>query len=307
MKRVPVEKYKYPNSVNLFKFVQRVMSFQRNERVHNKDIGEILDFKPSDCSHWKRGFKNVKSINDLNSIADYLEVEMSLVYDLATGRLGFEEAYFEYMETQNILDISEMVAKVPRRKLLTANKKVLAFVDKLQRDAKFTTPPLYLPEVLRFFPFVSIQQTDVLDKLTRILRVKSTNYKIQYKNGELSPQTRLAMTKDLARIVLDVERIRFPELGEFFDETIEYEKFLFTAELLCPRRLFSHEVSKVDPQLDLTTQLSKIFWAPKCLINHQLKALLHNMFVMTQPQKKEVSSEKTISVNNSSEDTVGAT
>ena len=35
---------------------------QRNGKVHDQEVGAILSFNPSDCSHWKRGEKHVKSV-----------------------------------------------------------------------------------------------------------------------------------------------------------------------------------------------------------------------------------------------------
>ncbi len=54
---------KYTNSVALFKFCQRILYIQRSSgKINDQEIGQILGFNPSDCSHWKRGEKNVKSV-----------------------------------------------------------------------------------------------------------------------------------------------------------------------------------------------------------------------------------------------------
>lgn len=293
MKRDQVVKYKYPHSVNLFRFTHRVLAHQKDNRINNKEIGEILNYKPSDCSHWKRGFKNVKTVTDLNKIADYLEVDNGIIYDLSSGQMGLEEAYFEFLETQGILELPEILADIPRRKLLSSNKKVMDFVQKLHEQANFTSPPLYIPEIMRFFPYITIAQTEMHDRLTRVHRVRSTRYKIHYKTGNLTPQTRLSMAKDLARIVLDVERIRYPELGEHSESTIEYEKLLFTSELLCPKSLLHKELPNVNPKLNITNEISKIFWVPRCLANYQLRGVLHEKFVLAKQPKPTAEPKKT--------------
>ena len=91
---------KFPNSVQLFKFCQKVLMSQRGStRVHDQDVGSILDFNPSDCSHWKRGEKNVRSVFSLAKLAEALQVETALVHDLASGAVNLDEAYFEWQES----------------------------------------------------------------------------------------------------------------------------------------------------------------------------------------------------------------
>jgi hypothetical protein len=53
---------KFPSSVQLFKFCQKVLMHQRGTKVRDQEVGAILNFNPSDCSHWKRGEKNVRSV-----------------------------------------------------------------------------------------------------------------------------------------------------------------------------------------------------------------------------------------------------
>ena len=62
----------------------------------DQDVGQILGFDPADCSHWKKGKKNIKSIQAMKNIADYLGVDEKLVVDIASGSINDKEAYFEY-------------------------------------------------------------------------------------------------------------------------------------------------------------------------------------------------------------------
>jgi len=91
---------KFPNSVQLFKFCQKVLMHQRGAKVRDQEIGNILEFNPSDCSHWKRGEKNVKSVFALAKLAETLQVEAALVHDVASGNSNLDEAYFEFQETK---------------------------------------------------------------------------------------------------------------------------------------------------------------------------------------------------------------
>src|SRR3954463_14409174 len=92
---------KFPNSVQLFKFCQKVLMSQRGGKVHDQEVGSILNFNPSDCSHWKRGEKNVRSVFSLAKLAETLQIETSLVHDVASGAVGLDEAYYEWQESSS--------------------------------------------------------------------------------------------------------------------------------------------------------------------------------------------------------------
>src|SRR6185312_12282519 len=90
---------KFPNSVQLFKFCQKVLMSQRGSKVHDQEVGSILNFNPSDCSHWKRGEKNVRSVFSLAKLAETLAVETTLIHDVASGAVGLDEAFYEWTES----------------------------------------------------------------------------------------------------------------------------------------------------------------------------------------------------------------
>src|SRR5690606_14899741 len=65
-------------------------------RVIDQDVGQILGFDPADCSHWKKGKKNIRSIQAMKNIAQHLGVDEKLVVDVAAGDVSDLEAYWEY-------------------------------------------------------------------------------------------------------------------------------------------------------------------------------------------------------------------
>lgn len=265
---------KFPNSVQLFKFCQKVMMHQRGGKIRDQEVGGILNFNPSDCSHWKRGEKNVRSVFALAKLADALGVETSLIHDVTSGAVNLDEAYFEYLESRSFQKMYEMVADEDPETVREARRRVLAFAEKIQIECDFTTPPLYLPEVMRAFAFISTQPVDMLDRLSRILRVKAGRYCIQFKKGDLKPQTRMSMVKDLARIIFEGERPRFPELGTLQQSIVQMEEVLFTANLLIPRKMLLNELAKLDSRRNVISELAAIFWVPKSLIGFQLQDIL---------------------------------
>lgn len=267
---------KFPHSVQLFKFTQKVMIDQRGSKVNDQEVGCILNFNPSDCSHWKRGEKNVKSVFALTTLANTLGVEPTLIFDIASGAIGLDEAFFEYKETKSIAAIKASMADVDRDVMQTARMKVESFVRQIHEQAEFTNAPLYVPEILRFFAFINMQTTEMMDKLTRILRVKPGQYTIHYAKGDLKPQTRMSIAKDLARIVFEGERARYPELGSASSEVVGFEELVFVASLLCPQDMIKDEIAKIDSRRNLVSELSAIFWVPKILIGFQLQMMLNS-------------------------------
>ena len=267
---------KFPNSVQLFKFCQKVMIHQRGGKVRDQEVGSILSFNPSDCSHWKRGEKNVRSVFALAKLAEALSLEIALVHDVASGAVNLEEAYYEYLESRGFKSILTSCNSVDPEQVALTRKRVLDFVSQIQSECEFTTPPLYLPEVMRAFAFISTQPVDMLDKLSRILRVKAGRYCIQFKKGDLKPQTRMSMVKDLARIVFEGERGRFPELGQNEKNLVELEEIIFTANLLIPKDMFLTELAKLDTRRNVVSELAGLFWVPKSLVCFQLQDIVRD-------------------------------
>ena len=265
---------KFPNSVQLFKFCLKVMGQQRNGKINDQEVGHILDFNPSDCSHWKRGEKNVKSVFALAKLAEALRVDQGILHDLASGASGLDEAYFEYNEGLAIREAVLACSQLSQSEVESARRRIADFVSQLHSQSEFTTPPLYLPEVLRFFSFVTTQPVEMVDRLSRVLRTKPGYYSIQFRKGELKAQTRMSVARDLARIILDSERARFPELGDLNPQLLAFEQILFAANLLAPKNLMQVELNRLDVRRNVVSELASLFWAPKALVGFQIQEIL---------------------------------
>ena len=276
------ETVKFPNSIQLFKFCQKVLMHQRgNKKVNDQEIGNILEFNPSDCSHWKRGEKSVRSVFSLARLADTLKVEAALIHDLASGAAGLDEAFFEYNESSNFRTIIGKAREAGDTAMTAARQRVEAFVAQLHAQSQFTTAPLYLPEVVRYFPFVQMQPIEMIDRLSRVLRTKPGHYVINYRKGDLKAQTRMSVLKDLARILFEAERTRFSELGAADEKLLGYEQLLFVANLLAPKNLLLDEMGRVDSRRNLISELSALFWIPKSLLTFQLQQTIGQSTVTT--------------------------
>jgi hypothetical protein len=266
------ESVKFPNSIQLFKFCQKVLMHQRgNKKVNDQEIGNILEFNPSDCSHWKRGEKSVRSVFSLARLSETLKVEASLIHDLASGAAGLDEAFFEFTESNNVRTTLEKAQEAGEAATTAARQRVETFVSQLHAQSQFTTAPLYLPEVVRFFAFIQMQPIEMIDRLSRVLRTKPGHYVINYRKGDLKAQTRMSVLKDLARIIFEAERSRFPELGAADEKLLGYEQLIFVASLLAPKTMLLDEMARVDTRRNMISELSALFWVPKSLLTFQLQ------------------------------------
>lgn len=288
----PLSSVKFPHSVQLFKFCQKVLSERKNGKIHDQEVGEILNFNPSDCSHWKRGEKSVKSVFSLSKLSEALDVDTGLLHDLASGILTLDEAYYEYSEAKEIKTcLLESKSHRVNREYHERTERIRLFIQKLHEKADYKTPPLYLPEVFRFFSYIRMQPVDMIEKLSRVLRTKPGQYTIQFKKTELKPQTRMSIVQNFAKILLEGERHRFPELSGYSAEFMKHEELAFVAEMLIPRELLQNELKKLDVRRNLILELSSIFWAPKLLVAYQLQNILearpvHNNIIENEPSYK---------------------
>ncbi len=265
---------KHTNSMALFKFCQRVLNIQRDEgRVNDQEIGKILGFNPSDCSHWKRGKKAVKSIFALDKISNYLNVDMTLISDVANGNLTLDEAIYEYSDFTNLNELNSFFKK-DSAVVTDRFKAVETLVQELLDRADYTSPPLYLPEILGLFPYISLQTMEMGDRFSRILKGKNSTYIVKYKKGDLRAQTRLSIAKNLGKILLDYRRADFDYLPEFSDQTLQREINHFAGCLLVPTHFIMKEISEVDLKKSLISELASLFWVPKSLISRRLKEVL---------------------------------
>lgn len=265
---------KFPHSAHLFKFCQKVLLDQKKGKVHDQEIGSILSFNPSDCSHWKKGQKNIRSVFALEKLSSSLKIENSILLDIASGHATIEEAFYEYKQNLKIRKIVEQVNAVDPQIAIHLRQTLFRFVDSIHQQCSFDTAPLYLPEVLQVFSFIKTQPVDMVEKLSRILKVKAGQYCIQFAKGDLRSQTRMSTAMDLARILFEGERSRFPELGSVNSDLLLYEEMLFVANLLLPKALLQQEIQKIDIRRNLIVEISNLFWVPKSLVSFQLQEMM---------------------------------
>jgi hypothetical protein len=171
---------KYPHSANLFQFCRRVLDHKFGGiRVIDQDVGQILGFDPADCSHWKKGKKNIRSVQAMKAIAEHLGVDEKLVVDVATGDLDDTEAFFEY-SGYGSFQIDPKILELAKKEFyrrhagswtkdkenefrdaFSVNEPAIdRLVEAVHQRLNFQEAPLYLPEVVAAYPELRLVATE---------------------------------------------------------------------------------------------------------------------------------------------------
>ena len=268
------EDVRFPQAIQLFRFCFRILEIRKpNEKMHDQDLGSILDFNPSDTSHWKRGKKAIRSIQALESLAKELEVDQEIIQDLADGVIDIDEAWSDFCdaEEERRLSYEEPGVRIERRdKSLELEKITKSILDQINIKAI----PVYIPELINAFPFIQLLSGDVADKLARSSRIKPGQYAIRYRKGDTRAHTRTAIVREIARIVLLSEREKFPSLSSRCETLSHAEIFDFANALLVPREALALEIKKTSTRVHMIKALADLFWVPKSVIRSRLTTIL---------------------------------
>ncbi len=291
---------KYPHAANLFQFCRRVLDHKFGGiRVIDQDVGQILGFDPADCSHWKKGKKNVRSIYAMKKIAEHLGVDEKLVVDVASGELGDEEAYFETIgygsfEVDN--RIIESAKKDYYRKYAGTwtREKEIEFknsfnvnetlinkvVKEIHQKIDYKEAPLYLPEVVAAYPKLQLMsftpKSDDAVEWVISRPGKENAMEISYLQGkEMRPYVRYRIAKEMSKFFLqDKQPDPVKELGEHGKHLLDVQGNMFAQRLLVPANLIKKEMAELNVTKDLVSQLAELFWVSKGLMNRRLKEIL---------------------------------
>ncbi len=205
-----VEANRYPHAATLFKFCKQALEikYEGNVKVIDQDVGAILGYDPADCSHWKKGKKNIRSLSTLRSIADHLNVDDRLLIDIASGRVGLEEAIYEYkgygafqIQGKSLETMRKEFYKNPTRwqnegdlrsfeEIFDVNRPAItAFASKVSTRVNATQAPVHVPDVLKLFANVNIRINPDLEN-DHAIDATDTNLNVQIKTAELRPYLR---------------------------------------------------------------------------------------------------------------------
>lgn len=308
---------KYPNSANLFQFCRRVLDHKFGGiRVIDQDVGQILGFDPADCSHWKKGKKNIRSIQAMKSIAEHLGVDERLVVDVASGDLDETEAFYEYSGYGAFALDGKVIEAAKKdyyrrhagtwskdrenefRDTFNVNEAAIdRIVAEIHQRINFQEAPLYLPEVVAAYPEIILSpeaptpgrreseggsgaRREAQNPPISVSK-KGEHVTIAYAAGtEMRPYIRYRIAKGMATHFLQplTDNIvgETAAPGEFASHLADVQSNLFAAKLLAPAALIRREITHINVAKDVVAQLSEIFWVSKTFLNRRLKDILQS-------------------------------
>jgi hypothetical protein len=292
---------RYPHSATLFKFCKEALEirYEGNVKVIDQDVGAILGYDPADCSHWKKGKKNIRALSTIRSIADHLNIDERLLIDIASGKVGLEEAVFEFrgygafsLNGRNLENLKKEYFKNPSRWQIEGStksfeelfdvdrSKVAKAVQEVVTLGNFTESPIYLPEVYQLFDGINLIADESLTDPTKVEvngEGTSATTTVRFKGPEVRPFVRFLLAKEL---YLHLCRTKHSILGRLADapsEVLEIQANIFAGMLLIPGSLLRKEVEAIDSSKDIVLQLSDTFWVSKALMNLRLRDYMENL------------------------------
>ncbi|MEZ4742217.1 MAG: ImmA/IrrE family metallo-endopeptidase [Bdellovibrionota bacterium] len=291
---------RYPHSATLFKFCKEALEirYDGNVKVIDQDVGAILGYDPADCSHWKKGKKNIRALSTLRSIADHLNIDERLLIDIASGKIGLEEAVFEFrgygafaLQGRNLETLKKEFFKNPGKwqpdggvktfeELFDINRTAVAEAAmECQKIGTVTEAPVYIPEIVQMFPNIEMMADDALTESYQIDYMQrddsndpnSIRAIIRFKGPDMRPYIRFVAAKELFRFLV---KSKNSIVSKFFDspeEVLEIQANIFAGILLVPAAILRKEVETIDSSLDIVLQLADTFWVSKALMNQRLR------------------------------------
>ena len=287
--KIQKEEAKYPNSAELFVFCKEALNIKHNfeVKVIDQHVGSILGFDPADCSHWKKGKKNIRSLNTIQAIADHLDVDINFISDIAQGRISLEESIQEYkgygpfVPSRNYYDqLKKDYYKNPDKFLDTEGKRQkfsdYANIDtqeisnramSLIDNAEITCSPVMLDEVLTCIEDIEIKEARLPEGVSVETYYDNSKevFVIQHREGKLLPHIRFLIAREIGKCFY------YPNLDISYDDELACSKLnLFAMHLLVPGKLLRMEAKEKKPTRDLVQQLAEAFWVTRSIMNLRL-------------------------------------
>ena len=298
-----MDENRYPHSATLFRFCKEALQirYTGGVKVIDQDVGAILGYDPADCSHWKKGKKNIRSYSTIRTIADHLNVDDRLLVEITAGKVGLEEALFEYRGYGNFSLTGKSLENVrkeyftnPQRWQQTDSVQrtsfeevfrvdrpaIEAIVEKIVVMGNFIEAPIYVPEVFQLFSNIKIERDESMGEAVRVINDgQGANLRtvVRYKGMEGRPYVRFLMAKELFLFLVRSGNQMVRHLQQASSEIIEIQANIFVENLLVPSRMLGAAIQAADPTKDLVQQLSETFWVSKTFMNQRLRDYLENI------------------------------
>ena len=292
---------RYPHSATLFKFCKEALEirYEGNVKVIDQDVGAILGYDPADCSHWKKGKKNIRALSTLRTIADHLSIDERLLIDVAAGKVGFDEAVFEYrgygafgLNGRTSENLKKEFFKNPARyqgentrltfeELFDVDRpSVSKAVNAILAAGKFEEAPIYVPEICQLFPNFVVTADETLTTAVDI-KTEGTGadmrVTVRFNGSDMRPFLRFLVARELYKYLIASGSAYVAHMHACPEEVTDIRANLFAGLLLIPGKMLRKEVEKIDASHDIVNQLSETFWVSKAMMNQRLRDYMENL------------------------------
>ncbi|BBH53661.1 ImmA/IrrE family metallo-endopeptidase [Fluviispira sanaruensis] len=257
---INVENNRFPHSAELFRFCKEVLTIRKSspEKVTDQDVGALLGFDPADCTHWKYGRKNIKSIQNINQLAHALEIDPRNLIDISLGKNVLYDALIEYQ------GYGEFICTDVERNILMQE------ANRIIELANIKSVPVLLPELSQILPDVELKAQEGQKEVV-LSRYENGKWYITWQKGDrFGTALRFLLMREFALVMLNSETLKL-KLPQDKNPIFANALSLF---LLMPSHLLQIACSQCDPARDTIEQLMDLFWMSRTLVNIRLKDFL---------------------------------
>lgn len=298
---------KYPQAISLFEFCKDALRYRFNDRVRiiDQDVGTLVGFEPADCSHWKRGKKNVRSLVHLKSISKNLEVDEMIPVAVALGEMTAEEAtlelkgYISYkLGAEKEHELKKQFFHQPDQwnapkfeksfeQVFEVKKNLLAALAKhMLAQANINEAPIDLAKLFKLFPAITLTGNGEIKKGSPFVelvtndtaKTKAGAYAhgagagcTMFYDGDLeTPCVRFLLLKNLFAYLYNSSDPMLGELKDIPKEILEEHACVFAMLVLVPEELLPVEIQNLTQEYDIIQQLADSFMVSTSLMNTRL-------------------------------------
>ena len=287
-----VDKSKYPDSAALFQFCKEAMKLTLEDQVKiiDQDVGAILNYEPADCSHWKRGNKNINSILKLRALSNHFKIDERIPIGIVSGEMSLAEALYEFNGYGEY--------EISQQDYSRYKKEFFANPDKwsLKKDRNFEKIfSIKKPQIIEIIGNIldsssnqaPIQISSIIDNYRNIqlkyFRKLQDPIEVEYSGSGRTLKSTFYYNRNLSscfiRYLLSIELFNFlyksknkllESLEEVPEELIPIHANLFAAYLLVPDDLLKIEIAAINSSCDIIQQLADKFLVSPSLITRRL-------------------------------------
>ena len=292
---------RYPNSATLFNFCKKALSlrYQGSVKVINQDVGAILGYDPADCSHWKKGKKNIKSLYTLRTLSEHFNIDERLLINITTGNISLEQALLEYtgygdfyLKPRSLEKLKQDFFKNPTQiqketsvdsfnHLLNLERpKIVKVVEDILSKGHFIAPPITISDIFRSFPTIHIENnpnTQAWKDTISETRGGELHFRIIFRESINKPYIRFAAIKELYKCLAKNNHKILDNFNTSPEEVLDIQSNLFSGLLLIPEKMLQTELDSVEYSTDITTQLADRFSVSTSFINKRLSDYLTHL------------------------------